>query len=118
MTRLLPIAGVFLALMIVSQSLLAVSAPCPSLDPAAGSHAYEMAGDPHAGHHMDGPPGGDAVSCCEGGYCSISGCLSLLALSGPVCHPLLPVTATAGRSFDGSFASLSTETPYRPPIAR
>jgi len=103
--------------MIVSQSVLAVSTPCYSLqsDPVSG---LADGSDPHAGHHMDTPSVDEASTCCEGGYCSVNGCLPLVALFDPVVQLALSAAPAVGPTLFRSFPSALTETPYRPPISR
>lgn len=118
MTVRLPTAVLLLALMIVSQSVLAVALPCSHLGPGPGSHTMDMTADPHAGHHMDAPSDETAAPCCRGGYCSMSGCLPPVAPVAIDIQLPRPVPVTAGPAPDALFAGTDPETLYRPPIAR
>ena len=104
-------------LMIISQSVLAVSTPCNSLQPGPLSEAADGP-DPHAGHHMDHSSVDEGSTCCEGGYCSVNGCLPLVALFDPVVQLSLPAAPAVAPVLFRSFPSALTETPYRPPISR
>jgi len=114
-TRVL--AGLILSLMIFSQSVLAVSAPCSSMASAAESVATDMGPDSHAGHHMKADVKEDqGDSCCDGGYCSVSGCLSLVAVFSPDTPVSLAVSGGAiGQSVHAS-PTTHRESLYRPPI--
>jgi hypothetical protein len=119
-----------LTLLLVGQSLLAVSAPClmmgnmPATSASSATHATADEGMPdsaHAGHHM--VP--DAMSaeaergqgCCETGqYCSASACTPLLALPSVDYPPLLAATHFPSLFFQESFQGRSSGTLFRPPI--
>ena len=68
--------------LIALQSVLAVAAPC--VMPAnEDSQMIAMGSDEHAGHHMSAQAT-DTVSidCCDDGYCSQSGCVSITIVPG------------------------------------
>ena len=112
--RLIP--GLLLSLVIVSQSLLAVAAPCFQLVAPSHSVPAATADDPHAGHHLDDAPAGETASCCDGGYCSLGGCLPFSALaSGELAVPL-PFSAPVAPARGISMEDAGPETLYRPPI--
>ena len=112
-------AALVLCSLLLAQSLLAVSAPCAALAPVEQSHHGETSMDSHAGHAM----GSDADlavadTCCDGGYCSLSGCLPLSTLASGHLHISLAVPTTVEHAVLIPFDDLAPGPLYRPPIAR
>ena len=112
--------ALLLLLAFAGQSLVVVSAPCSMMAGGVSVSSTDIADAAHAGHRMHGDPASDAdatTDCCDGGYCSISGCSSLMALAD------VPFPATfAGPDLtrDASPASLPNTPPsfhFRPPIS-
>ncbi len=71
-----------LVMLIAGQSLIAVTAPCGPVDSVAQFASSDMDHSMHAGHGMSQPDSTKAADagCCDAGYCSVNGCLSLAAL--------------------------------------
>ncbi len=119
MNRLPVITGWLLSLLIISQSLLVVAAPCSALAPETGAPVADSFADPHAGHHMVmDVEEADESSCCEQGYCSVGGCLSVSALASTDMSLSLPTFADVDIPFHSLAPSSHTESPFRPPISR
>ena len=112
-------AALVLCSLLLAQSMLAVAAPCAALTPAEQSHHGENAMDSHAGHAMgtDADLAG-ADTCCDGGYCSVSGCLPLSTLASSHLHLSLAVPTTVEQAVLLPFDDLTPGPLYRPPIAR
>ena len=110
--------ALLLSTLLFCQSMLAVSAPCAALTSADQAHHGETAmADTHAGHAMaSDSAAGD--NCCDGGYCSISGCLPLSTLASSHLHISLPVPGTVDHSVLAAFEGLAPGPLYRPPITR
>jgi hypothetical protein len=111
-------AALLLSVLLLGQSMLAVSAPCAALTPSDQAHHGATAmDDAHAGHAMaSDTAAGD--SCCDGGYCSISGCLPLSTLASGHMHISLPVPGTVDHTVLAAFEDLAPGPLYRPPITR
>lgn len=102
------------------QGAAAVAMPCDSAPPseqAESAHAHHPSNAEsgnlkavEAGHH-----GTDAADCCDGGYCSLGGCLTVLAVPQTGAMPeasLFDAPAAVGLY---RLASRTLTTPYRPP---
>ena len=111
------LATVFLASLLVLQSIAALASPCLM---NTGEQASEVGADgmDHSEHHgMSTPAADDTTSgdCCSGGYCSQDGCSSLSQLAhtgyiGTVARPTSTfqlLTPTAPQWSPGSL--------FRPP---
>ncbi|KAA1194362.1 hypothetical protein F0M18_02725 [Pseudohalioglobus sediminis] len=109
------------ALTLCLQGVTGVSMPCttstPVNQPEMSHHAHHDAATAaetlHAGHAVD--DSATATSCCDGGYCSQGGCVSLVALLQTALavagQPLRPeLTAAPSPHLTGTLS-----TPYRPP---
>ncbi len=112
--------ALLLVLAFAGQSLVVVSAPCSLIAGGFPASSAETADPAHAGHHMAADPAPDAdatTDCCDGGYCSISGCSSLMALA----DVFIPASITGPRlAGDVSPSSPPTSPPgslFRPPIS-
>ncbi len=110
------IATFALLLAFAGQGLAAVSLSC-SQGTAPMEH-QGMEHDGHAGHHgtsdaSDAP----AADCCDGGYCSQSGCLLLSAAADEPGAALQATTRSASARFDTARAILSPDSLYRPPAS-
>ena len=92
------IFAVLLSALLSLQALAAVAVPCGAGGPEmiGTEHMADM--DGHA-HHMSAEDSSEAAECCDAGYCSQGGCLSLVPFSGseyeaiatnpPSVHPTL-----------------------------
>lgn len=70
--------------LLVLQSVLAVAAPCDMSASDKGQMMMAMDSGDHTGHYMpaiDTASGDEAPNCCDDGYCSQNGCLSISALT-------------------------------------
>ena len=105
----------------MGQSLAAVAMPCFTMGSASGEMSAAMSGMDHSGHYM-APVEQTATgseSCCDSdGFCSISQCQAVVALTAAT----LPAAANYAAIHNNnppflplnvSYASL-----YRPPISR
>lgn len=55
------------------------------------------------------------MSCCDGGYCSANGCLSLPAVTSPLAIRHALATGTMPASITPLFQSLALTALFRPP---
>jgi hypothetical protein len=60
----------------------------------------------------------DEGSCCDQGYCSVGGCLSVSALANTDMSLALPTFADVDIPFHSLAPSSHAESPFRPPISR
>jgi hypothetical protein len=103
------------------QGMVAVAMPCDAVavsQQADAVHAHHYAhGD--EGHYpaLQHEPDSDSTNCCDGGYCSVGGCVSLVAVPQngvvPQAHAL-PSHAVASPD---SLLSQTLSTPFRPPAS-
>ncbi len=73
--------AVLLSALLSLQALAAVAVPCGAGEPEmiGTEHMADM--DGHA-HHMSAENSRDSTNCCDAGYCSQGGCLSLVPFAG------------------------------------
>lgn len=109
-----------LALVFAGQSLLAVSAPCSRVVPGqAIHHEVGMHGSDHAGHDRSNNPVLPAGhhDCCDGGYCSLDGCLALAVAAGEGTFPGSPAPpGFVDRPVPHASPDHIPDSLYRPPI--
>jgi hypothetical protein len=113
------IITLLLALVSAAQSLVVVSAPCYVMTGADVLSSMESTDPAHAGHHMAGDTvlDGAASDCCDGGYCSISGCSSLMALADVFVPGSITGPRSAGDPLPSSSPTRLSESLFRPPIS-
>ena len=75
------IFAVLLSALLSLQALAAVAVPCGMGDPAMAGSEQMADMDSHA-HHMSVDDSSETAECCDAGYCSQGGCLSLVPFSG------------------------------------
>ena len=110
-----------LLLAYMGQSLAAVAMPCFNMGSAPGDMSGVMSGMDHSDHHMVPVEQADtgSESCCDsGGFCSISQCQAVVALTvatlpGVAVDATIHNDASLFSPLNISYASL-----YRPPISR
>lgn len=112
--------AVFLTSLLVLQSFAALATPC-LIPSGEGSTMMNMASADHSGHHMpseDASAGMQAAAdCCDGGYCSQNGCVSLSLLIHS--SNVFPVVAPDyhSRAFQTATPRRSPSSLFRPPSA-
>ena len=120
-----------LAAVIAGQALSAVAVPCsvatelPTAtaageDPHHGHAGHAMATNDAAGFNAaQGVVTGDtAMNCCDGGYCSASGCFSVPAIASAGIEPPDAPYAAAPAATDNLFQSRARPSLFRPPTDR
>ena len=75
------IFAVLLSALLSLQALAAVAVPCGTGDPAMVGSEQMADMDSHA-HHMSAEDSSETAECCDAGYCSQGGCLSLVPFAG------------------------------------
>lgn len=112
-----PLFSVLLSFLLVGQSLLVVSVPCSMSNPL--SELADARPAVHAGHNMaaDSMDAAPASDCCEAGaYCSMSGCVSIVALIPPLFGGLVKAIATPRVTDFKVFPGRISGPLLRPPI--
>ena len=119
MGRFRYIVTLLLLLTYAGQSLAGVGASCSNMGSASGEMSAGMHDMDHSGHDMESASQVSGDSCCDGGgFCSMSHCQSVAALTdtgfaGAIAHAAVYHDArpfSSLNSFSGSH--------YRPPISR
>lgn len=112
-----------LLLAYMGQSLAAVAMPCFTLGSgsAPGEVSVAMAGMDHSAHPMisveQAVTGGE--NCCDNdGFCSMSQCQAVLALTAATLSSAATYAAIHNDVPLFSPLNVSTGSPYRPPISR
>ena len=101
-----------LLLAYTGQSLLAVGASCAM---NAGP-TQEMAGMDHSDHHDMAPATEGGVSCCDGGFCSMSHCQSVAAMPQSETGDRVDCPGSWSHVFLLSSTGLTVDPFFRPPI--
>lgn len=120
-----------LLLAYAGQSLAAVAMPCLMMGPApdgsgTAANTYmpagaDMAGMNHASHQMntgDATQHSGSSNCCDGGFCSMSHCQSVVALPQTQLSGGLVVQAILHDVAAVISHSPPTDNLFRPPISR
>jgi hypothetical protein len=113
-----------LLLACMGQSLAAVAMPCFTMGSgsAPGEMSAAMAGMDHAAHHtasveQAATAGGE--SCCDsGGFCSLSQCQAVVALTEATLPGVATYAAIHNEASPFSPLNISSASLYRPPISR
>ena len=112
-----------LLLAYMGQSLAAVAMPCFTMasGSASGDMSAAVAGMDHSGHHM--APVEQAATgsenCCDGGgFCSMSQCQAVVALTGATLPGAASYAAIHHDASPFSPLKLPRASLYRPPIPR
>jgi hypothetical protein len=110
-----------LLLAYMGQSLAAVAMPCFNMGSAPSDMSGAMSGMDHSGHHMGSveQAATGSESCCDSdGFCSISQCQAVVALTVAI----LPGAAVDAAIHNDALLFSSLNIPsgslYRPPISR
>ena len=109
------------ALTLVLQGVVGVALPCdmsaPSGQSEMAAHAHHGGVDapasPHAGHATHDNAG--TADCCDGGYCSQGGCVTLLALPQAPSATAQKLSPAVARTAFPPILTRTLSTPYRPP---
>ena len=110
-----------LLLAYMGQSLAAVAMPCFAMGSAPGEISGAMSGMDHSGHHMAPVEQADtgSESCCDsGGFCSISQCQAVVALTVATLSAVAVDAAIHNDAPLFSPLNVSSASLYRPPISR
>lgn len=115
------ILALLLSTLLSLQALMAVALPC-SMSIDSGSGVIEaMDDDSHHAHHNPAATGDtaadDANSCCDAGYCSQGGCLSIAAAANDVLPAVAESTRAPSIGYTASSPLHSTSNLLRPPSA-
>lgn len=110
-----------LLLAYMGQSLAAVAMPCFTMGSAPGEMNADMAAMDHSGHHMASveQTSTDNKNCCDsGGFCSMSQCQSVVALTEATQSGAFTYAAVRNDAPPFSHFMVSSDSLYRPPISR
>jgi hypothetical protein len=121
MERIRHIIISLLLLAYMGQSLAAVAMPCFNMGSAPGDMSGVMSGMDHSDHHMASVGQADtgSESCCDsGGFCSISQCQAVVALTVAALPGVASYAAIHNEASPFSPLNLSYASLYRPPISR
>jgi len=110
-----------LLLAYMGQSLAAVAMPCSSMGSAPDEVSAPVVGMDHSAHHLQSveltDTGGE--SCCDsGGFCSMSQCQAVVALTEATLSGVATYAAIPNEASPFSPLNLSSGSLYRPPISR
>ncbi len=111
----------FCALSLLCQGMVAVAMPCDAMPVSQAedlAHAHHPSQDDE-GHHpaAHDAPATQSTSCCDGGYCSVGGCMSIVALPQNSVLPEVHGSPAGPAAPPEQIFSRALSTPYRPPAS-
>jgi hypothetical protein len=109
------------ALSLFCQGMVAVAMPCDAMAPseqtdAAHAHHQSHSDEGHLSAAHD-ELASQSASCCDGGYCSVGGCISLVAVPQSGLLPQVHGSSARTAASPDQFFSQTLPTPYRPPAS-
>ncbi|RLQ22460.1 hypothetical protein DWB85_07520 [Seongchinamella sediminis] len=113
--------AVLLSALISLQALATVAAPCSPAVDDGGAMATAMDDSSHHAHHgmavADNAAGAATNDCCDAGYCSQGGCVSIAAAAGAALLHADQLSTEAPAAMAASSPLHSPNRLFRPPSA-
>ncbi|TDG11879.1 hypothetical protein E2F43_16055 [Seongchinamella unica] len=112
------ILAVWLSALVTLQSLAAVAMPCSGPGAGSASAMTSMEDSTHHAHHAaDAAAEADSNACCDAGYCSQGGCLSIAAAASDLIPAAVELAHPPALSLPRSAPLRCPNTLFRPPSA-